>query len=253
MTTQMAILRTLPALLALTLAACNGSNKASQGSSDSSQSVYSKSPNNFHLSLTDAPNDDLKKVVVKVKHAELRASGGGKEARLIVAENMGEVNLLDLQNGVTLPMADLAIPADVSITQIRLVLEREGNYIIKSDDSRCDLSTPSAPQTGVKLIVHQGITIEQGYSYSIVADFDAKKSIVLQGNAGCLLKPVLKLKSATRVEMPPPGEEPGDDDEVVVPDDGSSQSDDGSGFDSGTDESVPEIPGEGALGFFPNS
>jgi hypothetical protein len=245
------ITKVLAALVAMALVACNGANKSSNGSSNSSHSIYAQNPNNFRLSLTDAPNDDLKKVVVKVKYAELRVSGGGKEARVIVAENLGEVNLLDLQNGVTLPMADLAIPEQLSITQIRLVLDSEGNYIIKSDDSRCDLSTPSAEQTGIKLLIQQGITIDKGYSYSVVADFDAKKSVVLQGNTGCLLKPVIKLKSATRVELAPPGEEnPGDDGEVVVPDDSGIQSDDGSGFDSGTDESVPEIPGDDVTEFF---
>lgn len=44
-------------------------------------------PYNFRLSLTDAPNDDLTAVMVRIKHAELRISGGGREARVLVAEN----------------------------------------------------------------------------------------------------------------------------------------------------------------------
>jgi hypothetical protein len=126
---------------------------------------------------------------------------------VILSEGLGPVDLLTLQNGVLLPMADLQLPNDVTITQIRLVLESEGNYIIKGDGSRCDLKTPSEQKTGIKFILNQPVLIESGFSYSIVADFDASKSIVLTGNGGCLLKPVLKLKSANKISLPPPSPE----------------------------------------------
>jgi hypothetical protein len=179
-----------------------GTKSSVQEDKQGLSSVYASQPYNFRLNLTDAPNDALKSVYVNVKYAELRLSGGGKEARLIVAKNLGQVDLLKLQDGVTLPMADLNLPEAVTVTQIRLVLAAENNYLIKSDESRCDLRTPSEQQTGIKFLIHDGVTIEKGYSYSIVADFDAKKSIVLMGNGGCLLKPVLKLKSASRIELP---------------------------------------------------
>ncbi len=177
-------------------------------------SRYAANPQNFRLSLTDAPNEQLKSVFVNVKYAEMRVSGKGKEARLRVAEGLGPVDLLTLQNGVTLPMADLDLPEDVVISQIRLVLETDGNYLIKEDGSRCDMKTPSAQKTGVKFLIKDGVKIEEGYSYSIVADFDAKKSVVLQGNGGCLLKPVLKLKSASRVVMPPDDGDGSGDNEI---------------------------------------
>lgn len=157
--------------------------------------------NNFRLSLTDAPHFSLQKVVVNVDHADLFLEGGGKEARVQVAERLGAIDLLTIQNGLTLPMADLNIPQNVTVRQIRLVLSGDGNYIIRSDGSRCDLKTPSEQKTGIKFIITDGVLIEKGFSYSIVADFDAHKSIVLTGNGGCLLKPVLRLKSATRIEQ----------------------------------------------------
>lgn len=256
--------------LLISCTATVGQNPA-QSPSGVATSTFAENPSNFRLSLTDAPNDDLKSVFVNVKHAELRLNRGGDEARVIVAENLGLVDLLSLQNGVTLPMADLQIPELVTVTQIRLVLDDQGNHIIKSDGSRCDLKTPSAQKTGVKLLIHKGVTVEKGYSYSVVADFDAKKSVVLTGNGGCLLKPVIKLKSATRIELPPPPEDngggdveptptpvptpiPSSDDssgeEPVVNDDGASQEDDGSGFDSGTDDSVPVVPADDLNEYF---
>ncbi len=224
------------------LSACNGSTESSPGSNKVSS--YAHQPYNFRLSLTDAPNDNLTAVMVRVKYAELRVAGAGKEARIRAAENLGPINLLDLQNGVTLPMADLQFPAGIQVTQIRLVLEETGNYIVRTDESRCDLQTPSAQRTGVKILIHQGLAIDQGYNYSVVVDFDAKKSIVQQGNGGCLLKPVLKLKSASRVGNETPGGDttPPPVEEEVVPEDGSSQDDTGDGFDGGTDEEVPLIP-----------
>lgn len=232
-------LRAASAVHLITLVACAGSTDSK--SESPYLSSYAEKPYNFRLSLTDAPNDDLTAVMVRIKHAELRVSGGGREARVIVAENLGPINLLDLQNGVTLPMADLELSAGITISQVRLVLEETGNYILNSAEERCDLQTPSAQKTGVKILIHQGMAIDSGYNYSMVVDFDAKKSIVRTGNGGCILKPVLKLKGATRVETNPPSDTPPVE-EPVVPDEGSSQEDDGSGFDTGTDESVPEVP-----------
>lgn len=198
------------AVLSLVGCTSNPSQKPNVGS------LYAATPYNVKLSLTDAPNAEVKSVVVNVHHAELRVSRNGKEGRLIVAENLGAVDLLTLQNGVTLPMAQLSLPLDTVITQIRLVLNETGNYLSFGEGRNCDLQTPSQQKTGIKFIIHDGVAIESGYSYSIVADFDAKKSIVIQGNGGCLLKPVLKLKSASRISVPPPTEGGGTSDGGVT-------------------------------------
>lgn len=146
--------------------------------------------------LTDAPNEELKSVFVNIDHMEVVVAGSGKAGRLTLAQDLGMVDLLTLQNGVTLPLKDVVAPAGLQIQQIRLVLKNDGHYIVKSDDSTCELKTPSAQKTGVKIILTNKVQFEAGHQYSIVVDFDAKKSVVLQGNGGCLLKPVLKLKSA---------------------------------------------------------
>ena len=252
----------LPVTAALVgLVACNAPSSSSNNvvpmsTPGESAPIYASNPHNFRLSLTDAPNKDIKSVFVNVHHAQLRvrSADGSKDGWLTVAQGLGEVDLLTLQNGVTLPMADIAMPEGATVTQIRLVLEGEGNYIIKGDESRCDLKTPSAQKSGIKMLLNTGVTVEEGYSYSIIADFDAKKSIVLQGNGGCLLKPVLKLKSASRVELPAPTPTPtpaptatpaeggGDDD--GTPGDGTAQIDNGNGTGSGTPEEE-QIAGEG--------
>lgn len=182
--------------------------------------------------LTDAPNKELKSVVVDIDHMEVLLGGSGKAGRLVVAKGLGTVDLLTLQNGVTLPLQDVIAPAGLEIQQIRLVLKPEGHYAVKADNSICALKTPSAQKTGVKIILTNKVQFEAGHQYNIVVDFDALKSVVIQGNGECLLKPVLKLKSAFKSLIPAP-EEPASD--AGEGNDSGSGSDSGAGTDSGTD------------------
>lgn len=214
------------------------------GSHSSSSSLFATSGKNFRVSLTDAPNDQLSSVIVNIKSAQLRVSKGGREAWINLSQNLGPVDLLTLQNGVTLPLADLILAHDIEVSQFRLVLENEGNYIIKSDGSRCDLKTPSAEKTGIKFIVNQPVKVESGFNYALVADFDSHKSIVLTGNGGCLLKPVLKLKSLDRLEIPTPEATPAPEatptpEAPPVPE--STQVTDGNGWDSTTESTTEPV------------
>jgi hypothetical protein len=206
--------------------ACSNSGSSGLGSTPSGLVPSGSTPlssfpavsSNLRISLTDAPSRNLKSVFVNVDHAELFVNKGGSQGRLIVAQNLGLVDLMTLRNGVLLPMQDLTIPAGTEITQIRLVLKADDNHGVKSDDSRCEMQTPSGQQSGIKIHLSQPFTIDSNYTYSMVMDFDAEKSVVVKGNGGCLLKPVLKLMTVTKVAVPAPddgsggtGNEPGDD------------------------------------------
>lgn len=170
------------------------------GSSDLSgtSSLDPKTQALVSFKLTDAPNKSLKSVFVNIDHMEVLLAGKGKSGRLILSKDLGMVDLLTLQNGVTMGLQDVVAPQGISIQQIRLVLKNEGHYAVKADDSICQLKTPSAEKTGVKIILTNKVEFEAGHEYSIVVDFDALKSVVIQGNGDCLLKPVLKLKSALK-------------------------------------------------------
>lgn len=160
------------------------------------------STNNLRVSLTDAPNKDIKEVVVNVEHMELFLKKGSVEKRVFIGKNTGAIDLLKLQNGVILPLQDLSIPEGVAIGQIRLILNGTGNYVVKSNGDICHLQTPSAQKSGVKILVKTPIVFEKDMTYAMVVDFDAKKSIVVKGNGGCLLKPVLKLLQVTKKPLP---------------------------------------------------
>lgn len=217
----------------LMLVSCSQTAEGPSGETTAATSQRAVDPSSQSLvsfKLTDAPNKDLKSVVVDIDHMEVLLAGKGKAGRLQLAKGLGPVDLLTLQNGVTLPLQDIVAPAGLQVQQIRLVLKPSGHYAVKSDDSICELKTPSAQKTGVKIILTNKVQFEAGHQYSIVVDFDALESVVVQGNGRCLLKPVLKLKSALKtpiVEHPDESDNSGSE-----PEDGSG-SDEGSSGDGG--------------------
>ncbi len=175
-----------------------GGSAAGLDQASSFLSSYPSNSANLRMSLTDAPSRELDKVFVNINHAELFVKKGSQEGRIIVAQGLGLVDLMTLRNGVLLPMQDLNLATGVQITSIRLVLNGDNNHAIKKDGSRCEMKTPSAQQSGIKIKLASPFTLENNYVYSMVLDFDAEKSVVVRGNGGCLLKPVLKLLQVTR-------------------------------------------------------
>lgn len=204
-----------------TLVACKSGTSLSPGESSGSPAMpvgsFPVTANNLRISLTDAPSRELKSVFVNIDHAELFVEKGGAKGRIIVSQNLGMVDLMTLRNGVLLPMEDLSLSTGLQITGIRLVLKGENNHAIKGDDSRCEMQTPSGQQSGIKIKLSQPFTLEQGSVYSMVMDFDAAKSVVIKGNGGCLLKPVLKLLTVTKIpfDSNPGGGDVGGDPEIT--------------------------------------
>jgi hypothetical protein len=200
------------AFLALVACAPNAGVELTDGTrSDGALHSFAPVPANFRFSLTDAPSKDLSAVFVNVESAELWLSKGGKDARLVVAKNLGMVDLMTLRNGVLLPMEDFFVPEGVQVKSIRLMLAG-GNYAVKKNGDICPMQTPSAQKSGIKIHLTNAVTIEKDNTYSLVVDFDAEKSVVIKGNGECLLKPVLKVASFRKQIVdgnPPSG--PGDD------------------------------------------
>ncbi len=77
---------------------------------------------------------------------------------------------------------------NASVEQIRLILGTNNTVVV--NNVTYPLSTPSADQSGFKLQVHQ--TLQAGIQYSVLLDFDANKSIILDGNGTYRLKPVIR-------------------------------------------------------------
>lgn len=169
-------------------------------SSQTQLESYSPKPSNFRVSLTDAPSKELKSVFVNILNAEVWLKKGTKEVRVVIGKNIGFIDLMTLRNGVLLPLEDLLLPEGIVVSKIRFILGN-GNYAIKSDNSQCPLQTPSAQQNGIKINFKSPVTLAAHQSYSLVVDFDAQKSIVIKGNDECLLKPVLKIASFSKIDQ----------------------------------------------------
>jgi hypothetical protein len=141
----------------------------------------------FAVRMTDAPGNfsavyiDLQSVIV--------TGGSGGDVTLNV--HPGIYNLLDFSNGIDTLIASGNLQVG-SVEQVRLVLGSNNSVVVNGQSY--PLSTPSAQQSGLKLQVHQ--TLEAGVSYSLLLDFDANQSVVLQGNGSYLLKPVIRTVEA---------------------------------------------------------
>jgi hypothetical protein len=97
------------------------------------------------------------------------------------------INLLNFTNGVDTLISTGTLEVS-TVEQIRLILGPNNSVVV--NNVKYPLSTPSADQSGLKLQVHQ--TLQAGVQYSVTLDFDANKSIVLEGNGTYKLKPVIR-------------------------------------------------------------
>jgi len=138
-----------------------------------------------HLSIqmTDAPGD-FTAVMVDVQGIEITGNG---ESAVLLNTNTGIYNLLEFSNGLQTLIATGDLEAG-TVSQIRLILGTNNSVTV--NNVVYPLSTPSAMQSGLKLQVNQ--VFEPGVDYSILLDFDAKQSIVLNGNGVYQLKPVIR-------------------------------------------------------------
>lgn len=177
------------------LVACLGQNENSSVNVESEttqQVVSTKSAPQFSVSLTEKRNPDIESVIINVKHLEIYFSKKDKEVRYLLGTQLGSIDLLNINQGLELSLAEFKLPAGSRINQIRLILENEGNHLIFKDGTTCELKTPSAQQSGLKIINLNQHSFSAGKNYSLSLVFDTNKNIVLLGNGGCLLKPVLK-------------------------------------------------------------
>ena len=179
-------------LLALLLAAALGGCGATEGESGAS------APGTLGVSLTDMPACGFDAVNVTVRGVRVHRSstasdtdGGWTEITLNPAR---KINLLDLTNGVLETLGETPL-ASGHYTQLRLMLDPNtgmgfANSVIPTCGVETALATPSAVQSGIKLI-HE-FDVAPGQRVDLVLDFDACRSIVRRGNGTFGLKPVIK-------------------------------------------------------------
>lgn len=171
----------------LAIAGCGGG-----GNGDSVQPMGS-----LRVAVTDAPACGFDQVNITINRVRVHALQGADENasgwRDLALAPPRRINLLDLTNGVLEELGQMALPAG-QYTQLRLVLQPNSggapaNSVVPTGGSEQPLDTPSAAQSGIKLI--HPFTVPAGGLADILLDFDACKSIVRRGNGSFGLKPVI--------------------------------------------------------------
>ena len=148
------------------------------------------------VSLTDSPACGFDAVNVTVNKVRVHASSSATEndAGWTDITVNRKINLLDLNNGVLDKLGEVPLQAG-SYTQLRLVLAPNtggvlANSVVPTGGTETALITPSAVQSGIKLV--NEFTVATGKRVDVLLDFDACKSIVKRGNGSYALKPVVK-------------------------------------------------------------
>jgi len=185
------------------VAGCSGGDGGS-GASGTANSA----PGTLGVSLTDAPACGYDQVNVTVSRVRVHRSDSADENSAgwtdIVLSSPRKINLLNLNdptqaNGALDYLGETSLAAG-HYTQVRLVLvPNNGNpnppfansIVLEGQAQEIKLDTPSAVQSGVKLV--NEFDVPSGQRVDLLLDFDACKSIVVTGNGRYKLKPVIRV------------------------------------------------------------
>lgn len=174
-------------LLSALLAGCGGGGDTAPGTGT------------LGVSMTDAPACGYDKVfvtVVKVRaHQSSTAADTDAGWTDITLSPALRIDLLTLNNGVLKTLGETPLSAG-HYTQLRLVLDPNtavglANSVVPTGGAETPLVTPSAVQSGIKLI--NQFDVAAGQRVDLLLDFDACKSIVKRGNGTYALKPVIRV------------------------------------------------------------
>jgi hypothetical protein len=160
----------------------------------------STAPGMLGVSLTDAPACGFDEVNVTVSKVRVHQSSSATENDAgwtdITLTPARKINLLDLTNGALEDLGQTPLAAG-HYTQLRLVLSGNSgstvanSVVLSGTTTQIELVTPSAVQSGIKLI--NEFDVASGQRVDLMLDFDACKSVVTRSNGSYLLKPVIKV------------------------------------------------------------
>lgn len=140
----------------------------------------------LQIRLTDGPGD-FQQVNIDLQQIRVKTSQDTSEW-LTLPTNAGVYNLLDFQNGIDTLIATGPVPA-VTLKEVRFVLGSQNSVMV--DGVLYPLSTPSAQESGLKVKIDKNLAVDVN---TLVLDFDAAQSIVVQGNGVFKLQPVIRIK-----------------------------------------------------------
>lgn len=125
------------------------------------------------------------KVYIDVQAIKVNIEGHGWVE--VKPTRRGIYNILDFNNGLDTLIASSNMPVG-DVSELRLILGPNNSVVLNG--TQWPLETPSAEQSGLKVKFEQRIT--KGNKCVVWIDFNVHKSIVVKGNGGFLLKPVIR-------------------------------------------------------------
>jgi len=178
------------------------------GFSACSDSTGPQEPAHFVVTLTDSPGAWFDSAVVEIGEVWATQAGGPP---ILLSDDGGTWNLLDLQNGV---MAELA-SADIEPTrllQLRLhvvaaSVTLKDPYEFTDGETAAELFVPSGAQSGIKINLRDaagnedgaGVDLVPGETILAVVDMDVERNFVVNGSPddpdgikGVLFTPLLR-------------------------------------------------------------
>ena len=177
--------------LCVTVAACGG------GGGDGGTGVLS-------LSVTDAPVDEARSVVIQFSGVAFKREGAAPETVENLTPSPRQIDLLQFQQGQAAVLLDgVTLPAG-RYQWLRLIVDNEPNvrdsFLVLESGAECELRVPSGAESGLKL--NRGFTLPADGSVALTVDFDLRKSIHappgqsgsgLDCTQGFLMRPTLRL------------------------------------------------------------
>src|SRR4029079_10592970 len=109
------------------------------------------------------------------------------------------INLLTLTNGATANLGTTALPVGI-YKSFRLIIDPSKSSVTLNDNTKPDVTWPSAGKNGIKIILDSPFNVSTGTT-NLLIDFDAGQSFVLRGNSihknGLVFKPVIHATAVT--------------------------------------------------------
>jgi hypothetical protein len=203
MTFRWSSFRTLGLLLAtpvatLALASCKDATSSTQNGGTTPQAAT------VRVQITDAPSVALDSAIVYIGAVTLLPDSGPP---IVVTDNAGRFDLLQLQNGVTAEIGALAVDSG-SYHELRMVVDSAmvglaPGYQFRDGTTERSLKVPSGSESGIKVKLRtsggdSSVVIAPGETI-LVVDFDVQQNFKIQGNPntpaglqGILFTPVLR-------------------------------------------------------------
>lgn len=136
--------------------------------------------------LTD-DHDDYMHLFLEVVGVDLKIDDGWKSITLSEADT---VDILEYQNGDLYYLLEQEVDLG-SLKEVRLILGGT-SLLVLQDSTLHDLTVPSGTSSGLKVKIDNPKELSDDGNYKLVVDFDAKSSILQQGNGEYKMKPVLR-------------------------------------------------------------